>query len=91
VHGHTREDDIRDDDGVEEDLRELGRVARRVLQKNVRRANGRVSDVISHAGDRVGELKEGVSHRVQEHPLQSLLIASGVGALLVLLLRGARK
>lgn len=91
-------DDMRHDTGagddadtVEDDLLELGRVARRVLQKNVHRARGRVSDAVSAARDKADEVKDGVTHRVQEHPLKALLIASGVGALVALLLRGNRK
>jgi ElaB/YqjD/DUF883 family membrane-anchored ribosome-binding protein len=65
---------------VRDDLRDLGRLTREAAQE-------KLADARQAGREKAAELEDRVESYVREKPLQSLLIAGGVGLLLGFLLR----
>ncbi|MEQ8764395.1 MAG: hypothetical protein RL885_10740 [Planctomycetota bacterium] len=67
---------------VMDDVRELGGLAKDAAGEQLERAKRRATEGYEAGRDRVADWQDDLRDRVRDKPVQSLLIAAGVGALL---------
>ena len=70
---------------VKENLRELGSQVRDTATQQYEQLREQASDYYQQGRDRAMEMEQSLEQYVQEKPIQSLLIAAGVGMLLGIL------
>lgn len=70
---------------VKENLRELGSQVRDTATQQYEQLREQASDYYQQGRDRAMEMEQSLEQYVQEKPIQSLLIAAGVGVLLGIL------
>jgi ElaB/YqjD/DUF883 family membrane-anchored ribosome-binding protein len=70
-----------------EKLREYGSRAGHVVHEQVDHLCEKARDTYDQGKKRVRNLEQGLEDQMRRHPLQTLLIGAGIGALLVLLLK----
>jgi ElaB/YqjD/DUF883 family membrane-anchored ribosome-binding protein len=72
---------------IRDDLRDLGRLTREAAQEKLGEVRQVADDYLGQGRKKAAELEDRVESYVREKPLQSVLIAAGVGVLLGFLLR----
>jgi ElaB/YqjD/DUF883 family membrane-anchored ribosome-binding protein len=72
---------------VQQNLRELGSQARTAATQQYEHLRQQANDYYAQGRERATEMEQTLEQYVQEKPLQSLLIAAGVGMLLGVLWR----
>jgi ElaB/YqjD/DUF883 family membrane-anchored ribosome-binding protein len=72
---------------VQQDLRDLGGQVRDVAEEKYQHLRDQASQYYQQGRQRAQEWEQGLEQYVQEKPIQSLLIAAGVGMLLGILWR----
>ena len=72
---------------VQQNLRDLGGQARTVATQQYEQLRQQATDYYQQGRDRATEMEQNLEQYVQEKPIQSLLIAAGVGMLLGILWR----
>ena len=72
---------------VQENLRELGGQVREAASEQYHNLRQQASEYYEQGRQRAQEWEQGLEQYVQEKPIQSLLIAAGVGMLLGILWR----
>lgn len=70
-----------------EDFREAASDARDDVRRMGSAARGVAGDEIDRLADEIDELRDGLASRVEQRPVQSLLMAAGAGVLVGLFLR----
>ena len=66
---------------VAKDLEELGSVAKHAAREKAGHLRETVSDYYEHGRDKLLEAKRGVTQRIRDMPVLSVLIAAGAGML----------
>jgi len=75
--------DLRDQlDTVKNDIKELGGLVRKAARSRADDVRGNAAEAFERGRRRVGEMGEQVEHYLGDRPLQSVLIAAGIGALI---------
>jgi ElaB/YqjD/DUF883 family membrane-anchored ribosome-binding protein len=72
---------------VRDDVRELGRAAKGAAEETYEDVKRQAGEYVERKKQRVTEFEDQIVEYVREKPLQSVLIAVGVGAVIGLLLR----
>jgi ElaB/YqjD/DUF883 family membrane-anchored ribosome-binding protein len=64
------------------DVQELGKITKEIAGDTVNLFRENAADYYDEGMKKAQKLEKGLEHRIQENPLQSLLIAAGVGLIM---------
>jgi len=72
---------------LKDDLQDLGNAAKTIASDSLHSAQEKISGVYERGQDKIADLGSKLEDRTKKYPLQSLLIAAGVGFVLGLMKR----
>ena len=75
-----------DPETLQDSLSGMADVVRKEVQRELGAAREAAGDMLERGREKAEELREGVSDRIRERPLTSVLVATGVGVLIGVLL-----
>lgn len=69
-------------------LQDMGHTAKKVAQESLEHVRDNVNEYYQKGVEKTKQLEHQLEGKIQEYPMRSLLIASGVGLVVGMLLRG---